>query len=74
MILVERGILNMAEKHKCPVCGKYEFEEQGSYDICEVCGWEDDPIQGKDPDRKGGANNMSLNEAIEAYKNGKQVN
>lgn len=64
----------MAEKHKCPVCGEYEFEEQGCYDICEVCGWEDDPIQGNDPDLKGGANSMSLNEAIEAYKNGKQVN
>ncbi|MCD8036061.1 MAG: hypothetical protein LUE88_01570 [Clostridiales bacterium] len=25
-------------KHKCPVCGQYEFPEEGSYDICEVCG------------------------------------
>ncbi len=32
-------------KHKCPVCGKYEFEYEGCFDICEVCGWNDDPIQ-----------------------------
>ena len=63
----------MAEKHKCPVCGKYEFEEQGSFDICEICNWEDDPIQGNDPNYKGGANKMSLNEAKEAYKNGKPI-
>ena len=37
------------DKHLCPVCGKYEFEEQGSFDICDVCGWEDDPLQLKEP-------------------------
>ena len=27
----------------CPICGKVEaFEEP--YDICETCGWEDDPF------------------------------
>lgn len=34
-------------KHKCPCCGYYTFDEKpsGTYDICEVCFWEDDPIQ-----------------------------
>ncbi|MCC8135609.1 MAG: hypothetical protein LIO40_02905 [Ruminococcus sp.] len=63
----------MEGKHKCPVCGKYEFENRDSFDICEVCGWEDDDFQLKKPDYKGGANKMSLNEAIEAYKNGKTI-
>ena len=28
--------------HKCPICGEYEFEDENSYDICPVCGWNDD--------------------------------
>lgn len=55
-------------KHLCPVCGKYEFEEEGSYDICEVCGWEDDSLQMSDPEYEGGANEMSLNQARAAWK------
>ncbi len=60
----------MAEKHKCPVCGKYEFEEWASYDICPVCGWEDDPIETKNPDYSGGANHITLNKAGKAYAKG----
>ena len=56
--------------HKCPVCEQYVFEETRSYDICEVCGWEDDNIQAGDPDYEGGANEMSLNQAREAYRKG----
>ena len=63
----------MAEKHNCPVCGKFEFEERGSFDICENCGWEDDPIQEEDHNYKGGANKMSVNEAEEAYKKGEPI-
>ena len=43
------------------------------YDICEVCDWENDPVQLWKPDRPGGANIMSLNEAREAYSQGKEV-
>lgn len=50
-------------KHMCPVCGEYEFEEEASFDICLVCGWEDDDFQAKYPDEDGGANILSLNEA-----------
>lgn len=57
----------MEEKYKCPVCGEYELEECGIYDICPICGWEDDPLQYRHPNYKGGANDMSLNEAREAY-------
>jgi hypothetical protein len=34
----------------------------GEYEICEICGWEDDPVQSADPDYAGGANEESLNE------------
>ena len=47
---------------KCPVCGEYEFEEDDDFDVCDVCGWENDGVQNDDPDYDGGANDLSLNE------------
>ena len=66
------GVMNLNETNKisCPCCGKSMVEE---YDICEVCNWENDPVQLWNPDRPGGANIMSLNEAREAYSQGKEV-
>ena len=55
-------------KHKRPVCVWYEFESEGSFAICKGCGWQDDPIQEENPDERECANQMSLNEAREAYK------
>lgn len=53
---------------KCPVCGQYTFKSgPGSYEICPVCGWEDDKAQYKDPNLKGGANKLSLKEYKERY-------
>ena len=54
----------------CPVCGKTEVEE---YEFCNVCGWQHDPIQYIEPDLDGGANDMSLNQARKAYKEGKKI-
>ncbi|WP_420493082.1 CPCC family cysteine-rich protein [Serratia fonticola] len=51
------------ELYPCPCCGKNTIGELGSYEICTVCGWEDDPVQSEDPDFAGGANTPSLNEA-----------
>ena len=49
-------------KFACPCCGYKTFREHpnGSYDICQVCFWEDDPIQLDDPKYEGGANGVSL--------------
>lgn len=44
--------------HMCPVCGEYQFVDDASYDICPVCGWEDDGYF-----ENGGANGVSLEEA-----------
>ena len=52
---------------KCPVCGKYEFEEYGSFDICPFCKWEDDNLQGDNHNYAGGANHLSVNEARIEY-------
>lgn len=50
----------------CLCCGFLtvvgESSPPGTYVICPVCGWEDDPIQFADPTYWGGANDASLNE------------
>ena len=49
------------EKYPCPSCGFIVFDEPpGSYDICPICNWEDDPVQLRDPSTGGGANRESL--------------
>lgn len=60
----------MSEPHKCPVCGKFEFEYVGCHDICPICKWQDHFIQLEDPDATGCANLMSLNEAKAAWAKG----
>lgn len=49
--------------YPCPACGFVVFAEPpGSYAICPVCGWEDDPLQLANPAYRGGANRESLAE------------
>ncbi len=57
-------------KSICACCGMVEV---GFYAFCDVCGWQDDSVQNKNPDYRGGANQMSLNEAKEAYKKGEKI-
>jgi hypothetical protein len=48
----------------CPGCGfrTISAEFYGSYDICPVCGWEDDAVQLANPCSGGGANKESVYE------------
>ena len=47
-------------KYPCPCCGYFMFENPpGSYDICEICCWEDDLSQLRFPSM-GGANRVGL--------------
>lgn len=56
--------MNTKPDYPCPCCGFETFSEPpGSYEICEVCGWEDDHVQLAHPRMGGGANRMSLQEA-----------
>ena len=57
-------------KTACPCCGKTQVEE---YEVCDVCNWENDPVQLWKPTLKGGANNMSLNEARIAFERNEPV-
>lgn len=59
--------------HSCSCCSRYEFPEEGCYEICPVCNWEDDPVRAEEPDYRGGANVMSLNEVREAFQQGRRV-
>ena len=62
------NILNQKKKLTlCPVCKKHYFSCINSYEICPICGWEDDKVQRLNPDYAGGANKLSLNETIKEY-------
>ena len=52
-------------RYPCPCCGYLTFDEKppGTYEICPVCGWEDDEAQYSDPTYEGGANSVRLETA-----------
>ena len=52
-------------KFTCLCCGYKTLDEPtgGTYQICELCDWEDDGVQSDNPDYQGGANGISLREA-----------
>ncbi|MCK2000749.1 hypothetical protein MZM54_05010 [[Brevibacterium] frigoritolerans] len=58
-------------KYTCPCCGYKTLDEKppGTYDICEICFWEDDSYQYEHPDYDGGANTASLKEAQQNFIN-----
>lgn len=71
-ILVDqvKGVMNLMIRFACPCCGFLTRSEAayGSFDICPVCFWEDDNVQGDDPTYAGGANIVSLNQARQNYR------
>lgn len=60
------------KKNICSCCGKSEV---GFYEFCKVCGWQNDDLQNKYPDRGDGfgPNKMSLNEAKKAFLKGEEI-
>lgn len=55
----------------CPVCKQHYFTEMDEQ--CPVCGWMWSFIQEEFPDDKRCENVMSLNEAKQAYAEGKEI-
>lgn len=64
----------LEELWPCPCCDARELSTLGVYEICGVCGWEDDPVQARDVHYEGGANQVSLQQARERWtKNNKKA-
>ncbi|KPA20450.1 hypothetical protein shim_34400 [Shimia sp. SK013] len=60
--------MSAQDRFDCPCCGEIdEFKEPGCFEICEMCNWQNDPVQLRDPGMKGGANGLSLNQARQTY-------
>ena len=54
--------MSMNKEVPCPSCGFFTVGEDyfGTYNICDICGWEDDGVQLANPACGGGANTESL--------------
>ena len=61
------------EPHKCPLCGEYEFKDALCYDICPVCGWEDNGFE-TDPDYRTHPLQMSFNERKKWFQEQRRLN
>lgn len=56
----------------CPSCGYPTISERGCYEICILCGWEDDGID--NGDMGGGPNHMTLNDSRFLFETNKKSN
>lgn len=59
------GSRGLDMSYVCPCCSYLTFDEEppGTFEICAVCGWEDDEVQFRDSTYEGGANSVSLDQA-----------
>ena len=57
------------EKYTCPCCGYKTLESERSFDLCNICFWEDDDTQFENIDCFDGANAVSLRQAQMNYIN-----
>ncbi|WP_369384304.1 CPCC family cysteine-rich protein [Oscillibacter ruminantium] len=72
-----RGINSIMESNKkypCPICGAMCMSEpKGSFDICPVCGWEDDYVGRDYPNDPGMNGDWSINQAKKAWASGETI-
>ncbi|QFT89034.1 hypothetical protein FIU87_10285 [Bacillus sp. THAF10] len=60
----------------CPCCGYKTLESKppGTFEICEICFWEDDDLQFNNHDYAGGANESSLRQYQKGFLEGRFIN
>ena len=63
----------MDRPHKCPICGEFEFPMYHSFEVCEVCGWEDDLYINDEGKEDTGANRCSPRVARVLWSHGKTM-
>jgi hypothetical protein len=70
--LDENGMIDSTKGlYPCPVCETpNKFFDIGCYDICDVCGWQDDDLQYDDPNETG-INNITYSEAKRLWDSGR---
>jgi hypothetical protein len=59
----------MTQTHNkdCACCGFPTLPDSSIFEICPLCGWQDDALQNGDPNYSGGANELSLNDYREKW-------
>ena len=56
-------LLGEQRRWQCPCCDYFSLPVRGQYDICPICGWEDDGLDLDRPDEASGPNHATLREA-----------
>ena len=57
----------MQQNKQCACCGERSLPPVSAFEICPICGWQDDDIQNEEPSLDGGANELSLDDAKKEY-------
>jgi Cysteine-rich CPCC len=59
-----------SQKYACHCCGYKVLDEEplGTFEVCDICYWEDDRLQLANPDSPGGANPVSLRQAQQNFR------
>jgi hypothetical protein len=53
---------------QCPCCDFFTLDARGEYEICVICGWEDDGSDLDRPDTESSPNRMTLREARHTFR------